>query len=75
MESELRCEICGDSLVPNNIGRLVKKASEEEYVKLCKGCKKPKGKIQKKRGRGRPPSEVVFQGLIFLNPRAVILSF
>jgi hypothetical protein len=60
MESEFRCDLCGDSLVPNNIGRIVKKASEEEYVKICKTCKKPREKNPIKRGRGRPPSEAVF---------------
>ncbi len=59
MESETRCDLCGDSLIPNNIGRLVKKASEEDDVKICKSCKKPRGRTQIKRGRGRPPSEAL----------------
>jgi hypothetical protein len=58
MESELACDVCGESLVPNNIGRIVKNASEEEYVKICKTCKKPKERTLVKRGRGRPPSQV-----------------
>jgi hypothetical protein len=61
MKSELKCDICGDSLIPNNIGRLVKKASEEEYVKICKTCKKPGRRNPIKRGRGRPPLEVLFR--------------
>ncbi|MFQ5800407.1 MAG: hypothetical protein ACE5HH_01640 [Candidatus Hydrothermarchaeales archaeon] len=60
MESELKCDLCGNSLVPNNIGRIVKKGSEEEYVKICKTCKKPKGRTREKRGRGRPPLEALF---------------
>jgi hypothetical protein len=60
MESKLICELCGDSLIPNNIGRLVRKASEEEFVKICKTCKKPGRRNPIKRGRGRPPSEAIF---------------
>jgi hypothetical protein len=60
MESELICDLCGDSLVPNNIGKIVKKSSDDEHIKICKTCKKPQGRTQIKRGRGRPPSEAVF---------------
>jgi hypothetical protein len=60
MESEPECDVCGDSLVPNNIGRIVKKGSEEEYVKICKACKEPGRRNPIKRGKGRPPSKAVF---------------
>ena len=55
MNSEVKCDFCGNSLFPNNIGRIVKKGSEKEYIKICKACKKPKGRNMEKRGRGRPP--------------------
>jgi hypothetical protein len=50
-----KCDECGSSLIPNNIGRIVKKGSEEEYVKICKTCKKSKEKPRERRGRGRIP--------------------
>ena|GEM_PF-3811517 len=40
MDSEFTCDLCEESLIPNNIGKLEKKESEKGYTKICKDCKK-----------------------------------
>ncbi len=40
MGFNFKCDLCGSSLIPNNIGRIVIKDSEDESVKICKTCNK-----------------------------------
>jgi len=38
----MNCDLCGDSLIPNNIGRIIDKTGKKERVRVCKTCKEPR---------------------------------